>query len=142
MTTRTFALVLGIFYLVLGILGFVPSLLTPLSESASPLGITAFEGYLFALFAVNFFVNLVHIATGAWGIAAARGTGGSRAYAKIIAVIYGILAVIGTLPQLNTLFGLMPLHGNAVWLHGGTALVAAFFGWVGHRAPLPAHGHG
>jgi hypothetical protein len=138
MTVRTFALALGILYLALGLLGFVPSLLTPLAQSASPLGVTAFEGYLFALFAVNFFVNLMHMATGAWGIAASRAAGGARAYAKTIAVIYGILAVMGTMPQLKTLFGLMPLYGKAVWLHAGTAVVAAFFGWVWKRAPLAA----
>ena len=25
----------------------------------------------------------------------------------------------------------MPLHGHDVWLHAGTALIAAYFGWRG-----------
>jgi hypothetical protein len=138
MTVRTFALALGILYLALGVLGFAPPLWTPISNTAPPLSITAFHGYLFGLFAVNFFLNLVHMATGAWGIAASRGAGGSRAYAKTVAVIYGLFAVMGLMPELNTLFGLMPLYGNDVWLHAGTALAAAFFGWVWKREPLLA----
>ncbi len=138
MTVRAFALGLGVVYLALGLLGFVPALLTPLSARASPLGITAFEGYLFGLFAVNFFVNLIHMATGAWGIAASRAPGGSRAYVRTVAVIYGILAIMGLMPQLNTVFGLLPLYGVAVWLHAATALVAAFAGWVLIRGPLSA----
>ena len=42
------------------------------------------------------------------------------------------LSVLGLLPQTNTLFGFVPLHGNDVWLHAVLALVAAYFGFV-HR---------
>ena len=136
MTIRTFALALGILYLGLGVLGFAPPLLY--ADPSSQLSITAFHGYLLGLFAVNFFLNLVHMATGAWGIAASRSAGGSRAYAKTMAVIYGLFAVMGLMPQLNTVFGLMPLYGNDVWLHGGSAVVAAFFGWVWKREPMIA----
>ena len=139
MTIRTFSLALGILYLGLGLLGFAPPLLSAISDSAPPLGITAFHGYLLGLFAVNFFLNLVHMATGAWGIAASRGAGGSRAYAKTMAVVYGLFAVMGLMPQVNTLFGLMPLYGNDVWLHAGSALAAAFFGWVWKRSPTLHH---
>jgi hypothetical protein len=36
---------------------------------------------------------------------------------------------MGLIPALNTLFGLAPIHGHDVWLHGGTAIIAAYFGW-------------
>jgi hypothetical protein len=35
---------------------------------------------------------------------------------------------------LDGAFGLMPLHGHNVWLHLGTAAIAAYFGW---RAQIP-----
>jgi hypothetical protein len=54
---------------------------------------------------------------------------GARGYAKGLAIIYGILAVMGLIPGLNTLFGLVPLHGHDVWLHAVTAIIAAYFGW-------------
>jgi len=31
--------------------------------------------------------------------------------------------------MLNTILGMIPIHGNDVWLHGITAVVAAYFGW-------------
>jgi hypothetical protein len=28
-----------------------------------------------------------------------------------------------------TLFGMLPIHGHDVWLHAGSAAIAAYFGW-------------
>ena len=130
MTIRTFALVAGIVYLVAGVLGFIPPLLSPPPANAPTVGITAFHGYLLGLFPVNFMHDLVHLAIGAWGIAASRRTGTARAYAKGLAILFGILAIMGVLPGLNTVFGLAPIYGHDVWLHAVTALIAAYFGWV------------
>jgi hypothetical protein len=130
MTTRTFALVAGIVYLAVGVLGFIPQLLSPPPSNAPSVGITAFYGYLLGLFPVNFMHNLVHLAIGAWGIAASRRTGTARAYARGLAIIFGILTIMGVIAGLNTVFGIAPIHGHDVWLHGVTALIAAYFGWV------------
>ncbi|MGZ9005823.1 MAG: DUF4383 domain-containing protein [Burkholderiales bacterium] len=129
MTSRNFAIVIGIAYLAAGVLGFVPALLSTPPAGAPQVSITAFYGYLLGLFPVNFVHNLMHLAIGAWGVAAARTAGGARAFAKTLTVIYGALAVLGLFPTLNTLFGLVPIHGHDVWLHAGTAIVAAYFGW-------------
>jgi hypothetical protein len=137
MTTRTFALIAGIVYLAVGVLGFVPQLLTAPPASAPALGIHAFHGYLLGLFPVNLMHNLVHIAIGAWGIAAYRGATNARTYAKALAVIYGILALMGLIPALNTLFGLAPIHGHDVWLHALTAAIAAYFGWAAKASAIP-----
>jgi hypothetical protein len=40
--------------------------------------------------------------------------------------------VAGLVPGLNTMFGLVPLFGNDIWLHALLAGIAAYFGWV-HR---------
>src|SRR5437868_5387170 len=129
MTARNFALVIGIVYLAAGVLGFVPALITPPPADAPAVGIHAFHGYLLGLFPVNFMHNLVHLAIGAWGVAASRSMSGARTYSKTLAVLYGVLAVMGLIPALNTMFGLAPIHGNDVWLHAVTALIAAYFGW-------------
>lgn len=47
-------------------------------------------------------------------------------YFKSLTVIYALLAVLGLIPATQDLFGLAPIHGNDVWLHGGLALVAAY----------------
>ena len=136
MSVRTFALIAGIAYLAAGILGFIPQLLSPPPANAPQVGITAFYGYLLGLFPVNFLHNLVHLAIGAWGIAASRAVGGARAYSKALAVIYGVLAVMGLIPALNTTFGLIPIHGHDVWLHAVTAAIAAYFGWASKPATV------
>ena len=40
------------------------------------------------------------------------------------------LTLMGLLPGLDTLFGLAPLFGHDVWLHGVEALAAGYVGWV------------
>ena len=80
--------------------------------------------------------NLVHILFGVLGLAAYRTYGGARAYAKIVAVAYAALAVMGLISALNIqyTFGLVPIEGNDVWLHAALALVGAFFGFAPRRA--------
>jgi hypothetical protein len=136
MPVRAFALIAGSIYLALGVLGFIPQLLSPAPAGAPSVGITAFYGYLLGLFPVNFMHDLVHLAIGAWGIAASRRTGAARAYAKALAIIYGVLTVMGIIPGLNTMFGLVPIHGHDVWLHAVTALIAGYFGWVVRTMPV------
>lgn len=139
MTTRNFALIAGIAYLAAGILGFVPPLLFAPPGDAPGLAITAFYGYLLGLFPVNLIHNLVHLAIGAWGIAAARSMTGALMYSRTLAIVYGVLAVMGLIPGMGTLFGLAPIHGHDVWLHALTALAAAYFGWMHRSADVPAH---
>ena len=136
MTTRVFALALGIAFLAIGVLGFVPGLVTPAPEQAPSVSITAYYGYLFGTLPVNYFANLAHMAMGAWGIAASRGRDGSRAYARTMAVICGALAIVGMIPALNTIFGLMPVYGTDVWLHGLAAIAAACFGFLVPRRSI------
>jgi hypothetical protein len=126
---QIFALIIGIAFLAAGVLGFVPALLTPPS-GAHNVAVQGFHGNLLGLFPVNWLHNVVHLGVGAWGLAAARSYRGSVSFSRGLAVIYGILAVMGLFPVLNTTFGLIPLHGHDIWLHAGTAAIAAYFGWV------------
>ena len=134
MNARRFALIFGIIYLVVGVAGFIPALLQPPAPNAPQLAIDSFSGRLLGLFPVNLLHTLVHLAIGVWGVAAAKGMSASVIYARSLAVIYGVLAVMGLIPQLNTVFGLVPLHGHDIWLHAGTALIAAYFGFATKHA--------
>lgn len=135
MSSRTFALVFGIAYLGAGLLGMLPGMLTPPPADAPALRVEAMNGMLFGLFHVNLLHSLVHLAIGAWGLAAYAGWSEPRRYARSLALLYGVLAVMGLIPGLDTLFGLVPLHGHDVWLHLATAAVAAWFGFAAERAP-------
>lgn len=135
MSTRSFALVFGIVFLAVGVLGFVPGMVSPLHEGHPP--VMGGGGQLLGLFPINLLHNAVHILFGLWGIAASRSAGGSVLYARGVAAIYALLTIFGFIPNLNTVFGLVPLYGNDIWLHALLALVAAYFGWV-HRSPVTA----
>lgn len=132
MSTRTFALLFGIVFLAVGILGFVPNLVQP-PAGGHHVTMTQNYGDLLGLFPVNLLHNVVHIVFGLWGLAAARGlAGGAVTYARGVAIIYALLTVLGLLEATNTTFGYIPIYGNDVWLHAALALVAAYFGWM-HR---------
>ena len=129
MKTSTFALIIGIAYLGAGLLGLIPAALVPPPIDAPPTNFTLLYGYLLGLFPVNLLHSLVHIVIGAWGISAWSGRSSSISFARGLAILYGALAVLGMFPMLNTTLGMVPIHGNDVWLHGITAVVAAYFGW-------------
>jgi hypothetical protein len=132
MSTRTFALVFGVVFLLVGIAGFVPGLLQPMHGEHPRLAVDAFSGQVLGLFPVNILHNIVHILFGIWGLLSYKSLSKSKGYAKGVAIIYAVLTVAGFIPNLDTMFGLVPLYGNDIWLHALLAAVAAYFGWV-HR---------
>lgn len=129
MKTRYYALIMGIIFAVVGVAGFIPGLLTP-HDPPADLVVDSLSGNLLGLFPVNILHSLVHLLFGIWGIAAYRSFTGARAYAKSVAVIYGVLTIMGFIPGLSTVFGLVPLHGNDIWLHALIAISAAYFGFM------------
>jgi hypothetical protein len=140
MQTKNFALIAGIIFLAIGVLGFFPAFRTMPPTHAPHMAVEGGYGYLFGLFPINYLHNIVHLAIGAWGIMAYRSATGARGYAKSIAIIYAVLAVMGIIPGLNRLGGLVPLFGHDVWLHALTAAVAAYFGWAHRTGTDTIHG--
>lgn len=110
-----FAQIAGIVFVAVGLLGFVPQLVT--------------DGKLLSLFPINGMHNAVHILLGLWGLSVAKNAANALTYAKGIAVIYAVLAVLGLIPATNTLFGLAPIGGLDVGLHAVLAIVAGYFGF-------------
>jgi hypothetical protein len=129
MRAETFALFFGIAYLCAGLLGLIPAALQPPPADAPPVHVGFLYGYLLGLFPVNVLHSGVHLAIGVWGILSRRGITRPKVYARSLAIFYGALAVMGAIPGLNTFYGVLPIHGHDIWLHAGTALIAAYFGW-------------
>jgi hypothetical protein len=140
MSTRTFALLFGIVFLAIGVAGFIPGITTPPHPGHPDLAVDANYGQVFGMFPINILHNIVHILFGLWGLMAYRSLGASKGYAKAVAIIYAVLTVAGIVPGLNTMFGLVPLFGNDIWLHALLALVGAYFGWM-HRDAATAATH-
>lgn len=139
MSVRYFAMIAGIVYVVVGLLGFLPNMRLPVHIEMPHLAVGQGYGLLFGLFPVNVLHNFVHLFIGIWGIAAFSTFAASRTFARGLTVIYGVLAVMGLIPILNTTFGLIPLFGHDIWLHALTAVVAAYFGFA-VRPPVVTRG--
>lgn len=129
-TAQLGALIFGIVFLLVGILGlFVPNGMGMDADMET-------AGLLFGLFPVNLVHNIVHLAFGVWGLVASRNHPSSRSYGRIGAIVYGALVVIAFLSP--TLFGLAPIGGNDIWLHAALALGLAYIGYAASDTRAPA----
>ncbi len=130
---RQFALIFGIIYLIVGVLGFVPGLVLP-APDAPPLAADVIHGRLLGLFPINLLHNIVHLLIGGLGILGSRSLSGAILFSRGVAIFYGLLAILGLIPATNTLFGLVPIYDHDVWLHAVSALIAAYFGFFARTA--------
>lgn len=117
-TVQKVAMVFGVVFLLVGILGFFTTGGMAMSPSVMLLG----------MFPVNLLHNIVHLLFGVWGLMAARSFSGAKTYAQIGGIIYIVLAVCGYLIPEG--FGLVPLGGSDIWLHAALGIVLAFFGFT------------
>ncbi|NJM75806.1 MAG: DUF4383 domain-containing protein [Acaryochloridaceae cyanobacterium RU_4_10] len=126
-----FSLIAGIFFLVLGLMGLIPGLVhyaaatSPTSE-AYGMG----YGYILGAIPTNGIHNFIRIVAGVAGIVASLTLGSARTYSRAIAVFYGLFALLGLLPYTNTLFGTVPIFGSDVLLHGLSAAIAFYYGFL------------
>ncbi|GCE07989.1 DUF4383 domain-containing protein [Dictyobacter aurantiacus] len=115
---KTIALVFGIVFLLIGILGFVPAL-TP-------------GGALLGLFMVNGVHSVVHLLFGVLGIAAAF-TGMGRLYNRASGIIYLLIAILGFIPGLapnGMLLGLVMINLADNFLHIVIGVVLTLVGFA------------
>lgn len=117
---RTAAVLFGVAFLVVGVLGFVPGITAGYAD-------LRFAGHesgarLFGVFTVSVLHNLVHLAFGVLGLVAARGNGGSRAYLMIGGGVYVLLWVFGLAMNHDSPANFIPLDNADDWLHLGLGL--------------------
>jgi hypothetical protein len=131
---RRVAMVFGIVFLLIGILGLV-------STGGMSMGADPAPAMILGLFPVNILHNIVHILFGVWGLVASRSFAGAKMYAQVGGVVFIVLAICGLV--IPTTFGLLPNGGNDVWLHAVLGLVLAGVGFTakeGMGAPAPVGG--
>ena len=115
---KTMAVLFGVVFLVVGILGFVPA-------------VTKNE-MLLGIFHVNTAHNAVHLLSGAVALFCGMSSvGASRIYFKIFGLVYAAVAVLGFLnPGDTMLLGLISNNTADTWLHVGIAAVSLIIGFI------------
>ena len=114
---KTLALLFGVVFLLIGILGFVPSV-TP-------------NEMLLNIFHVNAAHNAVHLLTGVVALLACiAGVGASKIFFKIFGVVYGLVAVLGFVVGDGMLLGFISNNMADTWLHVGIAVVSLIVGFA------------
>ena len=115
------AILFGIVFLVVGILGFVPAVTSGMPDMPMLLGI----------FHVNKFHNCVHIASGVvFLLCGMAGAGPSRLFFKIFGLVYALVAVLGFMNPMGPLFGMMSNNPAVTYLHVVLAAAMLFLGFV------------
>lgn len=115
---RTVALIFGIIYTVIGIAGFIAPLGGTLGmEPSTVLGFAQ----------VNLVHNIVHLALGLLGLAAAKEEMRAAAYCQWVGLLLIVLALLGFFVA-NPL-NLVPIGGNDPWIHLVSGAILAFVGF-------------
>ncbi len=109
------AAAVGVVFLLIGILGFVPGITTNYDTMT-------FAGHesgaaLLGIFNVSILHNLVHLAFGVAGVLMARTWNGARAYLIGGGVIYLVLFLYGMLIDRDSSANFVPVNNADNWLH-------------------------
>jgi hypothetical protein len=137
--TRTFVLVVGAAFVLAGIAGFLPFLTTHPPADAPHLLVDTSYGLLLGLFPVNIIHNLFHFGMGVLGVLAFRSYSSALQFSRFLGITLGVLTIMGLIPALQTGFGLWPLYGHDVWLHGIESAIGIYLGFIAvQKRPVPA----
>jgi hypothetical protein len=109
------AMVVGIVFLLVGVLGFIPGVTTNYGDMQ-------FAGHestskLIGLFQVSILHNIVHLLFGVAGLLMARTISGARNYLVGGGIIYLILWIYGLLIGHESSANFIPLNNADNWLH-------------------------
>lgn len=114
---KTAAVLFGVVFLLVGILGFVPAVTK--------------DQMLLGIFHVNAAHNCVHLLSGVVALfCGMTSVGASRWYFRIFGLIYGLVAVMGFMAGDGMLLGLISNNMAVTWLHVAIAAVSLLLGFM------------
>ena len=132
-TIRTIATVFGAVYVIIGLAGFLPALVT----GSAPPDMPSADGNLLGIFPINALHNIVHLVIGAALLYGSTQTDRARAVARIVGIVYAAVGVLGLIAP--DTFGLMPIGGADVALHLLTAAILLYIGFMADRQGEPTN---
>jgi hypothetical protein len=129
---RTSALAVGVVFLLVGVLGFIPGVTTNYDDMT-------FAGHmsdakLLDVFQVSVLHNIVHLLFGVAGLAMARTARGATSYLIGGGAIYLALAVYGAVIDPHSSANFVPVNTADNWLHLGLGIGMIGLGLIGLRA--------
>ena len=86
MSLKTLAIVFGVVFVLLGVLGFIPGVTTDAANG---------HRELLGIFAVDTVHNIIHLASGIVALLCARNAMTARRYFQVFGVVYALVMVIG-----------------------------------------------
>lgn len=121
---KTFVTVLGVFFIIAGIAGFID----PLSPDGEVLG-------LFFVGEPGTLHNLIHLLSGVAALAAvSSGEAAARMYAQVFGVVYALVTILGFIVGEGEILGLVPVNQADNVLHLAIAAGLLYFGFSGAPA--------
>ncbi|MBD8042378.1 DUF4383 domain-containing protein [Arthrobacter sp. Sa2BUA2] len=122
------ALVFGIIFLVIGVLGFIPGI----TANYSALYFSGYdsEAVLLGVFQVSVLHNVVHLLLGFLGLWMARTHSSAKTYLIGAGVLYLLLFIYGLIIPLNGAWNFVPFNWADNWLHLGLGAVMIILGFA------------
>ncbi|MBC9731385.1 DUF4383 domain-containing protein [Streptomyces sp. TRM68367] len=114
------AMLVGIVFLLVGVLGFIPGITT--SYSAMEFASHESNAKLFGVFQVSILHNLIHLAFGVAGLALARTAPAAYSYLLGGGAIYLVLWIYGLAVSQDSDANFVPLNTADDWLHFGLGI--------------------
>ncbi|MGW6492715.1 DUF4383 domain-containing protein [Streptomyces sp. NPDC055056] len=112
---QTAALLVGVVFVLVGVLGFVPGITTHYGE----MSFAAHHSHakLLEIFQVSVLHNLVHLAFGVAGIALSRSASRARTYLLVGGAVYLVLWLYGMFIEGDSAANFVPVNSADNWLH-------------------------
>ena len=136
---RTMALAVGVVFLLVGVLGFVPGITTHYGD----MELAGHESgaKLLGIFQVSVLHNIVHLLFGVAGVALSRRSDTAFNYLVVGGLIYVVLFVYGLVVGEHHGGNFVPVNNADDWLHLVLGLGMIALGFIGRNAGRTRHAH-
>lgn len=122
---RNASLIMGVIFLLIGVLAFIPGITTNYSSMAFAQGS---EAMLFGVFQVSMLMNIVYLATGVVGWLMSRTAPMARDFLVGAGAVYLLLWIYGLIINLETNANFLSFNTATNWMHFAIGAVTAGLG--------------
>ncbi|WP_028279851.1 DUF4383 domain-containing protein [Arthrobacter sp. H5] len=122
---RSASMGMGVVFLLLAILGFIPGITSQYGSMAFASGS---EALMFGAFQVSILLNLVYLAVGAVGVWMSRSVSGARNFLIGSGALFLVMWLYGLIINLDSAANFLSFNASSNWLHLILGVVAIGLG--------------